>query len=361
MRNKTKISIAISFGIIILAIVTLLNQKNSTINNDFLLSDTSRVVKIFMVNKQNESITLSKKGKDWLINEKEKAITENVNIILKTLMYIEIRQPVSRNSYNTMIKQLATNSVKVEIYEDSYIIDFGGIQLFPKVKKTKVFYVGSPTRNYKGTIMMMEGSDDIYVTYLPGFNGYLTERFSANYADWINHNIFKIPIRSILKVRVEFGDKPMQSYEIQNVGNRKFDVISLHTNMPLQSYDTTRVLEELASFRSINFEALLDGMPKRTLDSLVNSTPLRTVTLTTIDQQQVRIRMYHRPNFNDKVDFNGKHFPYDMDRMYALIDNIKHPVTVQFFVVDNITRTLDYLVGKEKRKTENMEGFLIGK
>ncbi|RLD43730.1 MAG: hypothetical protein DRI86_09255 [Bacteroidetes bacterium] len=360
MRNKTKISITISLVIIILAIVTILNQKNSTISNDFLLSDTASVVKIFMVNKQNESITLSKSGKDWLVNGKDKAIAENVNIILKTLMYIEIRQPVSKNSYNTMIKQLATNSVKVEIYENGYLINFAGLHLFQKVKKSKVFYVGSPTRNYKGTIMMMEGSKDIYVTYLPGFNGYLTERFSANYADWINHNFFKIPIRSILKVKVEFGVEPMQSYEIQNIGNRKFNLISLHTNNTL-AYDTTRVLEELASFRSINFEALLDDMPKHTLDSLENSIPLRTVTLTTIDQKNIRIRMYHRPNFDNKVDFSGKYFPYDMDRMYALVDNFKHPVSVQFFVVDNITRTLNYLIGKEKRKTEGMEGFLIGK
>jgi len=132
MKNKTKLSIVVSIAIIILAVITIFNQKNSTIYNDFLLSDTSKVVKIFMVNKKNENITLSKKGKNWMVNGKEKAITENVNIILKTLMYIEIRQPVSKSSYNTMIKQLATNSVKVEIYEDSYIIDFAGIKLFPK-------------------------------------------------------------------------------------------------------------------------------------------------------------------------------------------------------------------------------------
>ncbi len=360
MNKKTKTSIFISIMVIIFAITAIVSQKSSTITNEFLLSDTSRVVKIFMVNKKNENVLLTKKGNTWYIDNKEKAITENVNIILKTLMYIEIRQPVSKSSYNTMIKQLATNSVKVEIYESGYIIDFAGIHLFPKIKKSKVFYVGSPTRNFKGTVMMTEGSNDIYITYLPGFNGYLTERFSANYADWVNHNIFKIPIRSILSVKVEFGLKPKQSYKIENIGNRKFNVIDLHTNNPIP-YDTTRVLQELASFKSINFEALLDDMPKHTLDSLNNSIPIRTVTVTTIDQQEIILKMYHRPNFTHKVDFDGNYFDYDMDRMYALSNILKHPVSVQFFVVDNISRTLNFIIGKEKLKTDGMKGYQIGK
>ena len=361
MRNKIFLSIAISIAILIFAVVTVLNQKSGTITNNFTLSDTSKVVKIFMVNKQNESILLSKSGNSWLLDGDERAITENVRIILKTLMYVEIRQPVSKAAYNTMIKQLATNSVKVEIYEDRYLIDFAGIKLFPKVKKSKVFYVGSPTRNYKGTIMMMEDSEDIYVTYLPGFNGYLTERFSANYADWVNHNIFKMPIKSILNVKVEFGAEPAQSYQINNIGNRKFELVSLQTKLALPSYDTTRVLEELSSFRSINFEALLDNMSKHTVDSLLNSTPLRTVSVTTVDQQKIRIRMYHRPNFDEKLDFSGKYFAYDMDRLYAIVDNFSHPVTVQFFVVEKITRPLNYLIGKENINNKDMQGFLIGK
>jgi len=360
MKKKSIISIIVSIAIIGFAIITIQKQSNSTIKNEFTIGDTSKVSKIFMVNKQNENITLIKKGNRWLLKNGDEAISENVKTILKTMMYVEIRQPVSKSAYNTIIKQLATNSVKVEFYENTYRINFLGIQLFPTVKKSKVIYVGSPTRNYRGTIMMIEGSKDIYVTYIPGFNGYLTERFSANTADWINHKIFKIPIRSIVKVKVDFGLEPHQSYEIENIGNRKFNLISSKDNMAL-AYDTTRVLEMLSAFKNINFEAILDQMPQRTLDSLKNSTPLRTVTINTIDQRIVRVKMYHRPNFTDKTDFDGKHFPYDMDRMYALIDNYNYPVTVQFFVVDPISRTLDFLLGKENRRTNELEGFQVGK
>ena len=361
MKKKTIIYTLVSLIIVALAIFTLLDESDGTIYNDFLISDTASVEQIFMVNKENQQVTLNKRNDIWYVNDKEAAIGENVRILLKTMMYIDIRKPVSKASYNTVVKQLATNSVKVEIYQRSPLFTFLGIKAFVKLRKTKEFYVGSPTRDLKGTIMKMADSDDIYITYLAGLNGYLTERFSANYSDWLNHSIWKLPIKSIVKVKVEFGKTPMESYEIQNIGNRKFDIISLYSNSRVMSYDTIRVLEQMSAFRSINFETLLDDMPAKRLDSLRNSIPLRTVTVTTIDQNIISIKMYQRPNYTNKPDLDGTLFDYDMDRMYAIIDGFEYPVTVQYFVVDNISRPLSFLSGELGRKSENFEGFKLGK
>ena len=360
MNKRTIYIIIITLLISALAIFTIMKKGGGYIYNDFLISDTSTVEKIFMVNKKSEQLTLSKKEGNWVLKDGELAIGENVNILLKTLMYIDIRRPVSKSSYNTVVKQLATNSVKVEIYQKAPLFTFLGIKAFVKTRKTKEFYVGSPTRDYKGTIMKMGDSEDIYITYLPGFKGYLTERFSANYSDWVNHNIFKIPIRSIVKVKVEFGQEPTQSYEIENIGNRNFNLISMHNGIQVANYDTLRLLETLSSFRSINFETLLDKMPQKRIDSLSNSIPYRSVSVTTIDQRVIRLRMYQRPNFDQKPDFKGNVFKHDMDRMYALVDGFAHPVTVQYFVVDKITRPLSFLLGMPMSNS-NYNGFQVGK
>jgi hypothetical protein len=360
MKKKNYWIILFSLVLLALSILAIKQQKNRTIENDFVLNDTSRVEKIFMVNKKNEQVELTKMNNIWYVNGEETAIGENVNILLSTLMKIQIRQPISKAAHNTIVKQLATNSVKVEIYEHKYLIDFWGLQWFAKLKKTKVFYVGSPTRDFRGTIMKMENSDDIYITYLPGFNGYLTERFSAYYADWINHNIFKIPIQNILKVRVEFGEDARQSYEIVNNGNKNFDLFALFNNQKQDRYDTIRVLEELAAFRSINYESLLDKLDSTKIDSLNRLIPLRTISLTTIDQKVKKVKLYRRPNFDQKPDFDGTIFSYDLDRMYALVDGMKHPVSTQYFVIDNITRPLSFLLGTKMADTQNMEGMLIG-
>lgn len=360
MKKNNIIILLISALLIALAYFTISKARNSTLENEFLLNDTSNVEKIFLVNKKNQQVTLTRENGIWKLPNKEDAIQENVEILLTTMMMIDIRQPVSQSSFNTVVKQLATNSTKVEIYQKKFLVNFLGIKAFSRTVKTISFYVGSPTRDYKGTIMKSENSDDIYITYLPGFNGYLTERFSANYADWINHNIYKIPLRSINKVRVEFGESPEQSYEIQSIGNRKFDIIRLQDNSKQANYDTLRVLEELASFKSINFEALLDDMPASRIDSLQKLIPFKTISVTTLDQQTKTIRMYRRPNFDDKTDLSGKYFPYDMDRMYAFVDGIKNPVTVQYFVMDNISRPLNFILGLQNSKVSELKGFSVG-
>jgi hypothetical protein len=360
MKKSTLIIIGISLVLVILAAASLLTKKSSTLENDFLIYDTASVEKIFIAAKNNTQVSLTKKDNQWYVNDDKLAIYQNVTTILKTMIQLEIQRPVSKSGRNTVIKQMATNSVKVEIYQNKFMIDFWGLKLMPKLKKTKVFYVGSPTRNYKGTMMKMEDSDDIYITYLPGFNGYLTERFSANYADWLNHNLFKIPIKAINSVKVVFSEEPSQSYEIQSVGARNFDLIAIQGNQKMMNYDTTRLLESLASFRNINYENLLDDLPQTRCDSLKNSVPARIVTINTIDQQSINLRMYRRPNYDQKPDFNGDIFPYDMDRMYAFMDGIEYPITVQYFVVDNISRPLDYLLGTKADKKESLKGFQVG-
>ncbi len=355
MNKKTIFILLFSIIAVAVAIFSLKNKKSGTIENDFIVYDTSRVEQIFMVNKRNHQVTLTRKNNVWYVNGEDYAIGQNVDILLSTLMYIEVKTPVSRSARASYISKMATNSTKVEIYENAPLFTIFGIDILKSLRKTKVFYVGPPTRDYKGTVMKMEDSDDLYVTYLPGFNGYLSERFSANYADWLNHNVFKLPIRSINKVKVEFGETPNQSYEISSIGNKNFDIISLANGEKVQQYDTIRVLEELAYFRNVNFETLLDNMTDMRIDSLKASTPYITLSVTNVAQQTVKVRMYRRKNFTNKPDFDGKMFPYDVDRMYAIVDDFDYVVTVQYFVFDNITRPLDYLLGKDIYGTKSLE------
>ncbi|MCK5846292.1 MAG: hypothetical protein KAG84_02555 [Bacteroidales bacterium] len=347
MIKKTIFILAFSAIAIVIAIISINNDKSSTISNDFILYDTASVEQIFMVNKQEQHVSLEKRNNIWYVNGDNIAIGENVDILLRTLMYIEVKTPVSKSARNSYISKMATNSTKVEIYGNEPLFKIFGIDFFKSKRKILVFYVGPPTRNHKGTIMKMEDSDELYVTYLPGFNGYLSERFSANFADWLNHNIFKLPIKSIVSVKVEFGENPNQSYIINSIGNRNYNLTALSSNKKVHNYDTVRVLQELAFFRNVNFETLLDNIPQQRYDSLQSNAPYITLSVTNIAQQVTKVRMYRRNNFTNKPDFNGEVISYDVDRMYALVDGFDYVVTVQYFVFDNITRPLDYLLGKD--------------
>ena len=354
MNRKTILLLIISIIIAAAAIFSLNNSKSGTITNDFLLYDTASVVQIFMANKQGDKVNLTKNNNIWYLDNGEIAIGQNVEILLNTLTLIEVKAPISKSGRSNYVSMLATKSTKVEIYEESPLFRILGLDIFTKKRKTKVFYVGTPTQNFKGTVMKMEDSEELYVTYIPGFNGYLTERFSANYSDWLNHSIFKLPIKSINKVSVKFGKNPEQSYTINSIGNRNYDLIHSADNNKIHNYDTTRVLEMLASFRNINFESLLDDMSQKRQDSLLALKPYITLSVTDVAQQTKNIKLYRRKNFTDKPDFKGDIYDYDVDRMYAFIDGFEHPLTVQYFVFDNITRPFDFLMGKNVYGTSSL-------
>ena len=355
MKTKTILIIALAAMAVLYAINLITESSNTTYENNFAVADTSSVVQIFMVDKKNNQIDLKKQNGRWVLNDNDHPIQENVDIILKTLYKMEIQSPASKASFNFKVKQLATNSTKVEVYQNQYHVNIWGIKLFPFVDKTRVFYVGGPTANNQGTLMKSEDEDEIYIVYIPGFRGYLTERFSAKYADWISHEIFAYNIMDMKKVSIEFPRQSHNSYEIINQGDRSFKLIQLQSNQEVAAFDTLRVLEELAAFSRINYESLLDNMTDQQIDSLRKVFPVRIVTVETKLGTKRTLKMYYRPNFDNREGIDGKVFDHDMNRLYAFIDDQKHPVTVQYFVIDNISRPLSYILQTQKTVAKSAE------
>lgn len=349
MKRKNLILIAIVLIVGGFSMWLINSNSNSTLSNDFTVSDTALVTKIFMADKNNNVLTLSRTDNTgWRLNNGKKPIIENVNLLLETFMKIQIKYPVSKASYNTSVKRLATNSVKVEIYLKKPLVNIFGIKLFVKERLDKVYYVGGPTTDNKGTLMKSGDDDKIYVTNIPGFNGYLTERYSPKIADWQDHTIFSLIISDIKSVTVDYPKNPSESYTIINNENRTFTIkLPQENNKEVENYDTLRVLQMLSAFGSINYEILLDNMKPATVDSLMRSIPNKITTVITTSGEKKRLRMYHRPNFDNMLDVDGKPFPYDMDRMYGIINDDPIPVTLQFFVIDNITRPLSYIINNQ--------------
>jgi len=349
MKRKNFILIAIVLIVGSFSLWLIQSNTNSTLSNDFVVSDTSTITKIFIADKNNNSITLSRTtNSGWRMKNGKRPIVGNVELLLRTFMNIQIKNPISKTAYNNAVKRLATNSVKVEIYSKKPLINLLGLKLFTKERLDKVYYVGGPTADNKGTLMKSGKDDEIYVTYIPGFNGYLTERYSPKVADWQNHTIFSLVIGDIKSVSVDFPQNPKGSYQIINNGNRTFTIkIPQKNYQEVESYDTLRVLQMLSSFNSINYETLLDDLKPSTVDSLTHAIPFKITTVETQSGEVLKLRMFQRPNLDGIADVDGKPFPYDMDRMYGIINEDTIPVTVQFFVVDNITRHLSYLINNQ--------------
>ena len=348
-KNRWILIIVIVLAVV--ALVLVLQNRKGTLKGEmgeFAIVDTASVVKIFMADMRNNQVLLTKNSPgEWMLNDSLKARKEGLDLLLKTMSNLAVKAPVPKKSYNSVIKRLATNSIKVEIYQEKYRVDiFNWIKLFPHEKLTKVYYVGNATPNNMGTFMLIEGSDVPFVVYEPGFRGFVAARYTTAMNDWRDHQIFKKLPSAIRSLKVEFPFQPEESYLIDKHGSESLDVVSLETNQKLSSFDTKRVVSLVNGYRNIRFEAVLDAIDPAKADSIIHTTPINIITLTDTDGNVNKVKTFRRRNDKGDFDMEGNMVSYDVDRLYALINDGKELVLAQYFVFDPITRPLSFLVNR---------------
>ena len=214
--------------------------------------------------------------------------------------------PVSLASHDNIVKQLASQSTKVEIYQNVPRINlFDKIKLFYHEKRTKVFYVGDATMDNSGTFMLKEGADKAYIVYIPSFRGFISTRFTANPDDWRDHTIFHENLADIQSVSIEFNEDPEGSFRVDNTGKHQYKLTRLCDNKELP-YDTLKVINMLSSFSDLRFEALFTNtLPQERIDSISGSPFVHKVTLTGKDGKIQDMTTFKKLILNGVNDFFG--------------------------------------------------------
>jgi hypothetical protein len=102
-------------------------------DNDFAVKDTGSITKIFIANKANQSVTLTRVSKgQWMVNGHYIARPDCINTLLYTINMVTVKSIIDPNAWNTFIKNLSAVAVKVEIYEGD--------------ERVKAYYVGQKRR-----------------------------------------------------------------------------------------------------------------------------------------------------------------------------------------------------------------------
>ncbi len=339
--KKYRLTIIFTILLTLLAVALLLTSRNGTMRqqeNDFAVNDTSNITKIFLADKNNHTVKLQRLDEgSWKLNDKYAASSDLVPILLKTLLTIDVKAPVVKAARNNIIRALAVKSVKIEVYQEVYRINlFGRIKLFPHEKCTRTYYVGDATMDNMGTFMLMEGSEEPYIVYIPGFRGFVATRYTAMEIDWRDHTIFSSKLPDIKSVSLQFSEKPEYSFSITNNNNRSFSLASLTDSRPLVRFDTLKVIEYLGSFRRINFESFLNDIPKKEQDSIKSLPPTFLITLNDKMGTQHILKAWRRKALQGELDIEGKPTEWDRDRMYALVEDTGDFVAIQYFVFDRL-------------------------
>ncbi len=336
MKNRNLIYLVLIIILGGLVIYLASNKETNTIKRelrDFAIKDTASIDKVFMVDKENRKLLLKRqKNGEWTVNDKFPARKDAVNLLLETFHNMEVKYPVPRSAHNNVIKQLSAKSVKVEVYSGSKLL--------------KTYYVGGPTQDHVGTYMLLENSSVPMVVYIPGFNGYLTPRFDIYEKTWREPRVFHYSYPDIHSITVRHPKEPEKSFMVIN-NNNTYKLIRLSDSSEVPDFDTLAVKFYIGKFKNVNYDIALTQISKHKRDSVINSTPLYIFTVEDINHHKRTIKTYLKDAPRDPNKEAVLNLPkYDIDNMYGWIPEDSLFVIVQYFVFDNLIKSVDDFIKK---------------
>lgn len=330
--KKNRAILIITICLLAIATYLIISQRQGTIRKelrDFAIQDTASVTKIFLADKFGNESTVTKlaPGK-WIVNGKYPARNDAINMLLMTMKNMEIRSPVAKAGYNSVMKIIAAKGIKVEVYQENKLI--------------KTLYVGHATQDMMGTFMYLENSSVPFVLHIPGFEGYLTTRFITQESEWKMRTVFNYKEDEIKTVISENFEDPQQSFMISKQGNDEFQMVLYPGKNTVPFVEQNKIMDYLSGFTFINYENVTRLLQHR-IDSIRNSKPFRALTVTDTKDQSRRIRFFHLPVTERSKQYTSfgvdSIHDYDLDRLAALIDNDTTLLNVQYYVFIKLFRT----------------------
>ena len=318
-------------------------------DNQFAIADTASITRICMTDKNNNSVTLKRVNQGlWKVNNEYAVRSDAMNTLLYTMKTVTVKGLVDQNAWNTVITNMAANAVRVDIYTGLK----GDIKL-------KSYFVGSETGDHKGTYMLLVNSNtgenykQPYITYIPGFDGFLTSRYFVEADGWRDRTLFRYYPNEIRTITLRYPVKKgaatdEHSFTITKIAKNKYTVTNPVTHQALDRFDTNAVRQYLTYFQFVGWEWLAKPDNK---DSILSSEPICVMDVADTSGTVTNIRFYNRkapPNVNVKY---GKDYVYDPDRLYAYI-NGKDFVLVQYFVFGKLLQDATYFVHKSMFNVE---------
>lgn len=344
-KNKAFILIAILLATVSVYLV-LFKSPFSTLNvekTSFAVEDTSAITKLFLADKNGHTVILNRvSATEWNVNGNFPARQDGINTLLATIKKVEMKAPIGINARETIIKDIAARGIKVEIYTDDD-------------EPEKVYYVGGPTPDNLGTYMAIEDDgnfSDPYITHIPGFYGYLTTRYIVLDYKWRSSAIFSSPYTEISSLKVEYFNKPEDSFEIAENTNGIFNIKSLKFNAPLNNFDSLAVKEYLMNYRNVHFEAF-EKLKPETKDSVLASAPYFRISLTDKKGKTNTVTAYRIKAQPGATDLNNNPIEFDPDRMYAKINEEEKLALIQYFTFDNLLKPLSWFEVDPKAKKKS--------
>lgn len=254
----------------------------------FKIENTDEIYKIFIADRRGTRTTLERKSDFWLYNNQYKARPTAIESLLDAMRRIEMKYQPPKAAVQNMIKSLAVDGIKVEIYNKSN-------------KLLKSYYIGGATSDERGTYVILDGANQPYVAHLPGWEGNLRFRYNLKGDDWRDKTVFEENPQTIQSVHVEYPKNKNKSFKLEREGNTykilPFYGITPVIKRPLRKGSVEQYLE---GFQSLGAEAFENENPKR--DSIKQLLPFSIITIKNQNGEVKSVRLFPIFTAHDRVE-----------------------------------------------------------
>lgn len=315
MLKKYWIYISIILILIILWIFNLDNKVSTNENNKFEINNTSLITKIFLADRNGNTITLKKDNNSWLVNNLFPVREDAINTLLSTANKIRIKKPVSKIAFKNVVKYIATTAVNIEFFIEDEMV--------------KSYKIGSNTPDHLGTYMMLKNSERPFVMHIPSFNGFLSPRYgiqgnTINISSWRSNTVFNLSMEDINYIKYTDILNKKNSYCLETKPIKLINSIEEST-----PFNTQRVLKLLNSFENLNCETFKQDKSKIDFTKQIAEIIVNFDTL----------RIYEMSNLERK----NKETNFTVDRKYAIMNN-SEPMLIQDYVFNKVLISITELI-----------------
>ncbi len=296
MKNK--------FVVIFLTFVIFFScqkKKKLTDRRDFSINNIEEIDHIEITNKTPKTVFLTKNNEKWELKNGFPVSTEAINYLLETIRDMQIKRPVAVNEKENILKRMSVQRTKVSIFSNN--------------KNIKTIYVGGNTQDQLGTYMILDNSNEPYIISIPGFNGYLSSRFSCEENTWKEKVIFNINKDDIEKIEINYRDTT-NSFQIHSK-----DIFS-------DQY--------FSNFKKVSCEKFLKNNQDFNVEEIKKREPIFHINIKLKTGEELKLK-----GFEKKSSFKGrtKNKNYDTERFYGLFKD--ELVLIQYQQFEKILKKKD--------------------
>ncbi|MCI4670900.1 MAG: DUF4340 domain-containing protein [Bacteroidia bacterium] len=285
--------------------------------SNFSVEDTASVSKMTLTRviqgEEKLRLSLEKKGGKWRVNEKFDAFEPRVQQTLDVLYKMKVREALTASAKQSGIKFFNALHTRLDIYQEG--------------KLSKSILIGTQTKDAKGTVMMINGSNSPYVLEIPGLPGYLNVYFPMDLNIWRENLLFYATKEDILSFEIVFDSLPAKR-------NLRWVNVNDDPKLADGTSGSLKTSQYFSLFKGKVFgETFVGADYPDKLKKLKKQQPTFQIKVTYLDGTEREIYLFKRNN--------------NPNNYFGYIKGKNELITVQTFVIDKFLKDKSYFLDGE--------------